>query len=208
MLALILVRKLRPIAIGSSSAWLMLAGMMARPRATSRAHELRRDEQRHRGAEALAVLLRPFGAVELLLAAHVLALGDVDHLLGDDAELGPLVLGDRLAVERALGLRRVREIAGEVLAGDVAVVDRLDRAAVVFLDAAALLDPFDAGALQPVLDVDRRRRCRCRRRWCRRPAAAARRLPPTARSRGSARAGRARPRASRKPCASRPAVRW
>ena len=35
MLALIFVRKLRPIAIGSSSAWLMLAGMMARPRATS-----------------------------------------------------------------------------------------------------------------------------------------------------------------------------
>ena len=35
MLALILVRKLRPIAIGSNSAWLMLHGMMARPRATS-----------------------------------------------------------------------------------------------------------------------------------------------------------------------------
>ena len=35
MLALILTRKFRPIAIGSSSPWLMLAGMMARPRATS-----------------------------------------------------------------------------------------------------------------------------------------------------------------------------
>ena len=35
MLALTLTRKLRPIAIGSSSPWLMLAGMMARPRATS-----------------------------------------------------------------------------------------------------------------------------------------------------------------------------
>src|ERR671917_1306659 len=35
MLALILTRKLRPIAIGSDSGWLMLAGMMARPRATS-----------------------------------------------------------------------------------------------------------------------------------------------------------------------------
>src|ERR1044071_4206460 len=35
ILALILVRKLRPIAIGSSSAWLMLAGMIALPRATS-----------------------------------------------------------------------------------------------------------------------------------------------------------------------------
>src|SRR4028118_1853108 len=35
VLALILTRKLRPIAIGSASGWLMLAGMMARPRATS-----------------------------------------------------------------------------------------------------------------------------------------------------------------------------
>ncbi len=35
MLALILTRKLRPMIIGSLSGWLMLAGMMARPRATS-----------------------------------------------------------------------------------------------------------------------------------------------------------------------------
>ncbi|MDT4851931.1 hypothetical protein FQZ97_861400 [compost metagenome] len=35
MLALTLTRKLRPMAIGSTSGWLMLAGMMARPRATS-----------------------------------------------------------------------------------------------------------------------------------------------------------------------------
>ena len=35
MLALILTRKLRPMAIGSTSGWLMLAGMMARPLATS-----------------------------------------------------------------------------------------------------------------------------------------------------------------------------
>src|SRR3546814_3259366 len=34
MLALILTRKLRPIAIGSDSGWLMLLGMIARPRAT------------------------------------------------------------------------------------------------------------------------------------------------------------------------------
>src|SRR3954452_2164741 len=34
MLPLIFTRKLRPIIIGSDSGWLMLAGMMARPRAT------------------------------------------------------------------------------------------------------------------------------------------------------------------------------
>ncbi|MNZ82324.1 hypothetical protein D3C78_1010190 [compost metagenome] len=35
ILALIFTRKLRPMIIGSSSGWLMLAGMMARPDATS-----------------------------------------------------------------------------------------------------------------------------------------------------------------------------
>ena len=35
MLAFTLTRKLRPMAIGSSSVWLMLAGMIARPLATS-----------------------------------------------------------------------------------------------------------------------------------------------------------------------------
>jgi hypothetical protein len=35
MLALILVRKRLPMTIGSDSGWLTLAGMMARPRATS-----------------------------------------------------------------------------------------------------------------------------------------------------------------------------
>ncbi len=35
MLALIFTRKLRPMIIGSDSGWLMLAGMIARPAATS-----------------------------------------------------------------------------------------------------------------------------------------------------------------------------
>src|SRR3546814_16380310 len=35
ILAFIFTRKLRPIAMGSDSGWLMLLGMMARPRATS-----------------------------------------------------------------------------------------------------------------------------------------------------------------------------
>ncbi|MCY1427597.1 hypothetical protein D9M71_434520 [compost metagenome] len=35
MLALILTKKLRPIIIGSSSGWLMFAGIIARPSATS-----------------------------------------------------------------------------------------------------------------------------------------------------------------------------
>ena len=63
ILALILVRKLRPMIIGSSSAWLMLDGMMARPRATSartnsgvtKAGTRRRSSRRRRA---------PLGALE------------------------------------------------------------------------------------------------------------------------------------------------
>ncbi len=94
------------------------------------------------------------GAIEHLLAAEILALGDVDHLLGDDAGARPFELGHGLAVERPQWPVRVGEVAGEMLAGDVAVVDRLDRAAFIFLDAAALAHPFDAGAGKPLLDVD------------------------------------------------------
>ena len=60
--------------------------------------------------------------------------------------------GGRRCAQR---LRRVREIAREVLAGSVAVVHRLDRAALVFLDAAAFLHPFDARARQALLQIER-----------------------------------------------------
>ena len=49
MLALIFTRKLRPMIIGSSSGWLMLAGMMARPArhlATARTRRLMPFAQR------------------------------------------------------------------------------------------------------------------------------------------------------------------
>ena len=119
-----------------------------------RAHEFRRHEQRHRRAEALAVGARRFRPLELHLAAEILALGDVDHLLGDDAGARELVLRHRLAVERAQRRVHLREGARQVLAADIAVVDRLDRAAFVGLDAAALLDPGGAPARKALLDVD------------------------------------------------------
>ena len=118
------------------------------------AHEFRRDEERHRGAKAFAVVMAFLGDVEHNLAPEIFALGDVDHFLGDDALARPFELRDRLAGEAAQRLRRIGEIPRQMLAGDIAVVDRLDRAAVIFLDAAALLDPFDAGALEALLDVD------------------------------------------------------
>jgi hypothetical protein len=43
-----------------------------------------------------------------------------------------------------------------MLAADIAVVDRLDRPALIFLDAAALTHPFDPRARKPLLHVDDR----------------------------------------------------
>ena len=139
------------------------------------AHEFRRDEGGHLGAKAFAVGERCLGAFELLLAAEVFALGDVDHLLGDDAGAGEFELRDLVAVEAAQRL----VMRGEGLCGmrgaDIAVVFRLDVAALIFLDAAALLHPGDAAARQAGVDVDGRRSDRCRGRRCRRPAGSARR---------------------------------
>ena len=78
MLALIFTRKLRPMAIGSDSGWLTLAGMMARPRATSS---------------------RTNSAVDAL------AQGDELHLRRDLAAPGVVHLGDGAA---RLGPQRSR----------------------------------------------------------------------------------------------------
>jgi hypothetical protein len=43
-----------------------------------------------------------------------------------------------------------------MLAGDMAVVDRPDRAAVIVLDAAAFLHPAGTGPLEALFDIDRR----------------------------------------------------
>ncbi len=73
--ALILTRKFRPIAIGSSSVWLMFAGMMARPRATFLPHEFRRHEFRNGSAKALAIGHAFARAFECGLPREVLAMG-------------------------------------------------------------------------------------------------------------------------------------
>ena len=58
------------------------------------AHEFRRDEERHGGAEAFAVVVRRLRALQHCLAAEIFALGDVDHFLGDDARTRPFELGE------------------------------------------------------------------------------------------------------------------
>ena len=49
---------------------------------------------------------------------------------------------------------RIRKAARQMLAADVAVIDRLDRPALVLLDAAALAHPGGAGARQALFHVD------------------------------------------------------
>ena len=86
--------------IGSVSGWLMLAGMMARPRATSSRTNSGVISLRDAGAEAVAVGQRR--------AAQILARGDVFHFLGDQALARIMKLGDipaRLGAQQASGRR-------------------------------------------------------------------------------------------------------
>jgi hypothetical protein len=105
MLALIFTRKLRPMIIGSSSGWLMLAGMIARPDATS---------SRTNSGVMLSGRLAPkpwpgccfkqFRVAWIgthLVEALVLADRDELHLRRDDAAAGIVHLGDVMAGLRA-----------------------------------------------------------------------------------------------------------
>ena len=130
MLALTLTRKLRPIAIGSSSRWLMLAGMIARPSATSRPNEFRRDEVGD-SAPKISPSAMVAAALDRRLARKILPMRDIDHLFGDDSGACEFVLGDELtglAGAQRPGRRTVRR---EAVGRNVAVVFRLHRAAMI-----------------------------------------------------------------------------
>ena len=107
ILALIFTRKLRPMMTGSSSGWLMLAGMMARPRAISSRTNSGVMKAGNVGAEILAVGAAFRGAFQHLLAAEVFAVRDVDHFLGDDPGAGEFELRDKLA-----GLAAIDRVVG------------------------------------------------------------------------------------------------
>jgi hypothetical protein len=68
MLAFIFTKKLRPTIIGSLSGWLMLFGMMARPRATS--------ERTNSGVILLLGCLLPSCALDVGTASLL-----IDHLI-------------------------------------------------------------------------------------------------------------------------------
>ena len=153
------------------------------------AHELGRDVRGDVGAEGFAVGQRRLGAGEHGRAADVLAVGDVGHLLGDDAGARVLELRDGLAGEAAEGLRLGGEVAREMRSGNVAVVLRLHGAAFVGFDVAALATQASRRRGSPRVTSIRRRRP-CRARMDRRCGTAARRPSPSARSRATARANR------------------
>ncbi len=118
------------------------------------ANELRRHKSRHRRAKAFAIGQRGFGALQLDLAAEIFAGGDVDHLLGDDPGAGEFKLRDHVIADAAQRLVMRGEGFRGMRGADIAVVFRLDVAAFIFFDAAALLDPGDARAGKTGVDVD------------------------------------------------------
>ena len=153
MLALILTRKLRPIAIGSSSGWLTLAGQ---DRAAARhlvAHELGRDDLRNRRAERLAGMLRG----EFAQRFGALALADRDELhLGRDLAAPRVVhLGDAAARRGA----QHRSRALEAQPGEARVVlaraHERRRRSVGGVDVAARADPAFAQRRESAAQVDR-----------------------------------------------------
>ncbi len=117
------------------------------------ADELRRDEGGDGGAEILAVGPAFLRARQHLPAAEVFAVGDVDHLLGDDAGAGELVLRDVLAGAAGQHTQLGRAGRDEALALGAAVVLGLDVAGSDGSEAAPG-DPRPPHRRQPGFQVD------------------------------------------------------
>ena len=78
---------------------------MARPRATSLRTNSGVTKARNGCAEALAVGEARFRFLGLALPPDILAVGDIDHLLGDDAGAGELELRHRTPAARSQSSR-------------------------------------------------------------------------------------------------------
>ena len=86
--------------IGSDSGWLMLAGMMARPRATSSRTNSGVTKAGMRAPKLSPSARRASASSAWRCAAEILAVRDVDHLLGDDAGPRKLELRHRISPPR------------------------------------------------------------------------------------------------------------
>ena len=117
MLELIFTRKLRPMIIGSLSGWLILAGMIARPRATSsrtnsgviRSGMLRAPRLARMLRDAAAMCRSAMPVRALQFAGLILADGNEFHFRCDDALRGVMQLGD---IHAGLWLAEVCECDG------------------------------------------------------------------------------------------------
>ena len=118
-------------------------------------HEFGRDEVRDAGAEVLAIGAAFGGAFGGLGAAQVLAMGDVAHLLGDDAGAGELNLRHHQAIDAgehgALCGTRLNEAGRR----HEAIIPGLDHARGDGREAAPR-DPVPADQGQARGEVDRR----------------------------------------------------
>src|SRR6218665_1479080 len=163
MLALILTLKLRPMAMGSSSGWLMFAGMMARQRATS----ARTNSGVMVFGMSAPMALPPVCLGQVLrhpLALAVLAQRHIFHLLRDDAAPGVVHLRD---IGAGLGAQR-RALQGCGLGAQSgqargvgalwAIVARQRSTACVMLHIATAGDPAPAHAGQAPAHIDHRLR--------------------------------------------------
>ena len=120
------------------------------------AHEIGRDLRRDFSAEAFSIGDGLLCAFERCRPPEVFTMRDVDHFLRDDARTRVFKLRHRRAARRAHGLWLVGEIPRRVRYRDVAVILRLDRAAFIGFNAAALPDPRLAHTRQAALNVDGR----------------------------------------------------
>ena len=122
------------------------------------ADKFRGDEFRDLRPEALTLLNLRLGVFDRFLATKILALGDVDHFLGDDPGLGIFKLRQRASTCAAQRLVLDRKLAGEIFSRRPAIIFRLHIAALVHLDMAALQHPIGAVAGKPLFDINRHAR--------------------------------------------------
>ena len=133
----------------------MLAGMIARPRATSSRTKSGGVMNSGMAApKALAVGETLGSRFDRLLAREILAMGDIDHLFGNDPGAGEFELGDELArLSRAQPARRGAE-RRKTIFRNVAIVLGLDRARLRYGEVAGF-DPGLAHRLEAAGKIDR-----------------------------------------------------
>ena len=127
------------------------------------ANEFRRHELRNLGSETLAVGDALLCLCDGCLTREILAMGHINHFLGDDPSACEFVLGHELPLPCGAQRASCGTERRETVGGDDAVVLRTNRAA---LDRGitSRRDPGLAHRLKPVFEVDSRRVLRVRSR--------------------------------------------